>query len=210
MGVHERVARGAASSGHVCQFFDSEESRADALSAFAVEGFRRNERILVVVRRVQWALMTERLAAAGIVVDHEIERGKLVVKDAVETLRHLSLRAGPTPAAFEDTVGTAVRALAALGPLRACGEMVDMLAQRGELGDAITLEGMWNCLAAATPLSMMCAYAAAHFVSPATHRALREICLAHTDVRRHEHDVLAEWLLTAAHNSVASSSWPSH
>src|SRR3954468_15379742 len=137
MPVQEHVAQGAEPSGHVCQFFDSDESRADAVAVFVADGLRQGDRVLAVVRPVQWVLVTERLSSAGIDSEREVASGTLVVKDAVATLRRLSRHGAPDQAAFDETVGTAVRRLAELGRLRAYGEMVDILAQRGELPDAL-------------------------------------------------------------------------
>ena len=80
-----------------------------------------------------------------------------------------------------------------------------MLAQRGELADAIKVEHLWNALGERVPFFLMCGYSAAHFVATATHRALREIRGAHTAVHRHSQDPLATWLLNAAHNAPGAS-----
>ena len=104
-------------------------------------------------------------------------------------------------------MGTAVATLAAAGArVRAYGEMVDMLAQRGDLTEAIKLEHLWNRLGERTPFFLLCGYSAAHFVTTSTHRALREICSAHSGVHRHAQDPLANWLLTSAHNAPGASS----
>lgn len=206
MRVHERIVRGKAVSEHTCQFFDSEETRADAVAAYLSEGLRKGELVLVVARPVHWSAITERLAAAGVPVDRELERGRLVIKDAMDTLRRFSPHGVPDAALFRDIVGTAIHGLAELGPLRVYGEMVDILAQRGDMAEALALETWWNDLGANAAFALMCGYSAAHFVAPATHRTLRDICLAHTDVRRGAGDALADWLLTAAHNGVGSSS----
>jgi hypothetical protein len=87
------------------------------------------------------------------------------------------------------------------GRVRAYGEMVDMLAQRGELTEAIALEGLWNNLGERVPFFLLCGYSAAHFVSSSTHRALRDICSSHSGVHRHAQDPLASWLLNSAHNA---------
>jgi hypothetical protein len=205
MDVHEPVARSQAASEHVCQFFDSDDSRADAVAAYVADGLRQGDRVMVVARPLHWATNGERLAAARLPDERELARGTLIVKDAMDTLRRLTRHGVPDAAAFDDLVGTAVRGLCEQGRLRAYGEMVDILAQRGELAEAMTLERLWNELTATASFSLMCGYAAGHFVAPATHRALRGICLAHTDVRRGERDALADWLLTAAHNVGSAS-----
>src|SRR3954465_4636403 len=108
MPVHEHVVPGAEQFGHVCQFFDSDESRAEAVSAFIAEGLRQGDRVLAVVRPLNWVLITERLGALGMAADDEIARGHLLVKDAIETLRRLSRHGGPDQASFDDTVAPAV------------------------------------------------------------------------------------------------------
>jgi hypothetical protein len=208
MTVRECVIRGHVSSEHVVQFFDSDESRAECVAAFLAEGYRAGEPLIVVARPANWAAIVEQLEALRVPTDRAIAEGRLVVKDAEATLRRLSRNGSPDAALFDTVVGQAVTALQQKGGkrVRAYGEMVDMLAQRGELTDAITLEALWNRLGERTPFFLMCGYSAAHFVSTATHRAMREICAAHTGVHRHEQDPLATWLLTAAHNKPDASS----
>ena len=67
--------------------------------------------------------------------------------------------------------------------------------------DAIALEGFWNQLGERTSFYLLCGYSAPHFVANAAHRAMRDICSAHSDVHRHEQDHLANWLLTSSHNA---------
>jgi hypothetical protein len=132
------------------------------------------------------------------------------VKDAEATLQRLSRGGSPVSALFDATVGEAVRALSGKGRVRAYGEMVDMLAQRGDLNDAVTLEGFWNDLSERVPIFLMCGYSAAHFVSTSTHRALLDICKAHSGIHRDVQDPLGDWLLTSAHDAARSSAWTRH
>jgi hypothetical protein len=190
---------------HVCQFFDTDESRAEAVAAYIAEGLAKGERVLVVARPVYWATITSHLASSRIDANAEVDRGRIIIKDAVDTLRRLSRNGAPDPTGFLEIIAGPVRELAELGPLRAYGEMVDILAQRGELNHAIALEHLWTELTRSVALTVMCGYAAAHFVSPASHAAMRSICAAHTAVRRGTDDALADWLLTAAHHPLSST-----
>ena len=71
----------------------------------------------------------------------------IVVRDADDMLRQISRNGSPDANAFEIVVGRPVAALARRGRrVRAYGEMVDLLAMRGELADAIKLETLWNDL----------------------------------------------------------------
>jgi hypothetical protein len=154
---------------------------------------------------VNWAGAVEHLKHQGVPVNKAIKDGMLVVRDATDTLRRLSRGSSPDSVAFEAVVGKTVAGMARGGRVRAYGEMVDMLAQRGEMTDAIKLETLWNGLGERLPLFLMCGYSAAHFVANGTHRALRDICSAHTAVHRHVQDPLANWLLSSAHIAPAAA-----
>lgn len=202
MTVRERVVRGSIASEHIVQFFDSDESRAECVASFLAEGYRAGEPAIVVAKPANWANMSESLQAEGIPVSQAIASGMIVVHDANETLRRISRGGSPDSDGFDAIVGKAVGRLAHRGPrVRAYGEMVDMLAQCGELPDAIKLEAFWNRLGERRPFFLLCGYSAAHFVATATHRALRDICAAHSSVHRHAQDPLATWLLNSAHNA---------
>lgn len=205
MTVRNHVIRGAVASEHIVQFFDSDESRADNVASFLADGHRAGEPMVVIVRPVNWALITERLELLGVPLQSALAKGTLVVKDANQTLEEISRFGSPDAAAFDAVVGKAVTTLSRRGRVRAYGEMVDMLAQRGELTDALKLEQLWNDLGARAPIFLMCGYSAAHFVSAGTHRALLDICKSHSGVQHHSQDPLANWLLNTAHNGARAS-----
>jgi hypothetical protein len=104
----------------------------------------------------------------------------------------------PDPEAFEASIGALIRTLSTERPLSIYGEMVDVLAERGELDAAVALESLWNALAARGPFTLMCGYASAHFVAPAAGVRLRQVCEAHGHVRTCAVDLLGRWLLNAA------------
>jgi MEDS: MEthanogen/methylotroph, DcmR Sensory domain len=192
-------------SDHVCQFFDTDESRAESVAAFLAEGLRAGDHVIAVPRAAHWTSIAVQLSALGISVDDELAQGNLVVRDAVSTLEKISPRGRLSPFAFNEVMGAAIKRVSGRR-LRGWGEMVDVLAERGELDEALELEELWNRVAEMVPLTLMCAYSAAHFVAVSTHRALRDICLAHTDVHRKPQDTLANWVLTTAHHVGRSSS----
>jgi hypothetical protein len=185
---------------HICQLFDSDESRAESVAAYVEEGLQADEHVLVIARPRHWSAVLDVLRARG-VMPNRPAGGRLIVKDAMDMLRRISRGGLPDPACFDEVIGAAVRRLTAVGKVRAYGEMVDILAQRNEMPAALALEQMWNRLGDAAPFALMCAYAAPHFVSVSTHRALRDICAAHSEMQQNSHDALANWLLTAAHTS---------
>lgn len=190
-------------SEHVVQFFDTEESRAHNVAAFLADGYAAGEPLIVISRPVNWARVMEQLEVIGVPVRQAIADGTIVVKDANETLRQLSRHGSPDSGLFATVVGEVALDLARRTGkrIRAYGEMVDLLAQRGELPEAVTLECLWNGLGARVPMFLLCGYSSAHFVSGSTHQELLNICNAHSDVQQHRHDPLAAWVLTAAHTA---------
>jgi hypothetical protein len=202
MTVRERVVRGSIASEHIVQFFDSDESRAECVAAFLAEGYRAGEPAIVVAQPANWVGASALLQTQGVPVPQLIADGMIVVHDAHEMLRRISRHGSPDGEAFDAIVGKSIGRLTHRGPrVRAYGEMVDMLALRGDLPDAIKLEGLWNRLGERIPFFLLCGYSAAHFVATATHRALRDICAAHSGVHRHAQDPLATWLLDTAHQA---------
>jgi hypothetical protein len=202
MTVRERVVRGTVASEHIVQFFDSDESRAECVAGFLADGIANGEPAIIVAKPLNWAATVQHLEGRGLPLQRAIDEGTIVVKDADDTLRRICRNGVPDASAFESVVGKTVAGLSRSGGrVRAYGEMVDMLAQNGELADAIRLEALWNRLGERTPFVLLCGYSAAHFVATTTHRALREICGAHSSVHRHPQDPLATWLLNSAHDT---------
>jgi len=199
MTTRQRVARESVSRDHVAQFFDSDESRAEGVARFLAEGVRLHEPLLVVAHPSHSAAVVGCLESAGVPTDMLIADGRLLVEDGGELLLRISHHGMPEAGRFQDNIGRLVAGLSALGHPRVYGEIVDLLAQRGDLADAIRLEGLWNALAARVPMSLMCGYAAAHFVPESTHRHLRNICETHASVHSDAQDSLAAWLLKTAH-----------
>jgi anti-sigma regulatory factor (Ser/Thr protein kinase) len=105
--------------------------------------------------------------------------GSVVWLDARATLERITRDGEVDPAAFAGVVGGVIRTATAGGrPVRAFGEMVALLWQRGDVAGALALETLWNELLAAVPFfSLYCAYP-----SVADAGDFARICHAHTAV----------------------------
>lgn len=188
----------AGAASHLVQLFDSDESLADAVSAFLYEGFRRSETLVVVMDEQRWYAVAMRLSARGLPIDEAMTSGQLTVRDAVSTLK-LFMRFGrPDRDLFDDTMGDLIRGLTARGaPLRVYGEMVNVLAAQGDYRGAEELEELWNDLGRDTSFRLFCGYASAHFGDPRSASALARICSSHSHVLSSPQDVLGAFLLRA-------------
>jgi hypothetical protein len=106
--------------------------------------------------------------------------------DAHETLAAICEDGAVSAAAFERVVGGTVDELVARFPgrtIRAFGEMVDLLWQRGSRKEALVLEELWNELQRSRPVAMLCAYCADVFDVDTQTGGLGEVFGLHTYAR---------------------------
>ena len=149
---------------HVVQFYDT-----DAELVGRVGEYLEHAEAAVVI-----ATPAHRTALAADLQDPE----KVVWLDAEATLARITRDGAIDQTAFAGVVGGVIRAAAAAGrPVRAFGEMVALLWQRGDVAGALALETLWNELMAAVPFSLYCAYP-----SVADADDFVRICHAHTAV----------------------------
>jgi hypothetical protein len=198
MGVHDRVSRSHAGPTHFVQFFDSDDTRQEAAAGFLGEGYLSGSSLIIIARPDVSKGILDRLERGGPPIARDLRSGRITVLDAAETLRRISRSGSPDPRLFEGVVGALVTRIARQSSVHAYSEMVDILAQRADFADARLLDDLWNRLLERASISLLCGYAAAHFVSPASHDALREICTAHSNIRFDPQDPLAAWLLSQA------------
>jgi hypothetical protein len=197
----EEVLDGPASAEprHSTQLFDDRDSRAAAVSAFLATGWRAGDTLLVVASAFHWVAISHRLEARGVPVVDAIESGRLVVRDAHQTLAGFLHHEQLDEHGFHATVGDLVRTLAARGPrVRIFGEMVDLLAGSGDYAGAEHLEALWNGLAEREPFVLFCGYSASTFGDPRSRAALRRICAAHEHVHTNPDDLLGSFLIDAS------------
>jgi hypothetical protein len=159
---------------------------AASVARFLDAGFRAGEPAVVIACADHWPVFQGELERR----DHDVEelenQGLLTRCDADETLA--SLMSGELPSAerFEDVVGGTIEIVAHRFPgrtIRAFGEMVDVLAQRGQQTAAIALEELWNGLLQTRRLALLCAYELDVFDLETQVTALPEIVRTHTHHR---------------------------
>lgn len=214
MTYKERVVRGERTSDHVVQLFDTPDSLAATVSDYVLAGLRTGENALVVIDSERWTLVSRRIAPhfpRSSVIHYERpdtsgsapfagrEGARLIVLDAAQTLGLLLDRNGPSSERFEAVLGRRIRTTIRRGArLRVYGEIMDLLAARGEYKWAYRLEQSWNALAEQVPFHLLCGYSAVHFGDSRTAAALALICRAHTHVRAASSDDLGAWLVDGA------------
>ena len=190
---------GTSESRHTAQLFDDKASMAAAVADYMHAGWQAGDTLLIVVTAAHWTSIRQELVTMGLPVADAIISGRLIVRDAWQTLGGLQWHRRLDPIRFDVGVGHLVRSLVERGrPLRIFGEMVDLLAGAGDYACAEQLEHLWNGLAPRYPFRLLCGYSAATFGDPRTRGALRRLCEAHQQVHIAPSDLLGASLVNRA------------
>ena len=172
---------GAHEHRHLVELYASDDHLADTVRDHVLPGFAAGGGVLVVATEAHRQLVTERLAAAGVDVAAAIASGQLVVLDARGTFERFMADGAPDAHAFDDVVGGLVRALVdRFGAVRIYGEMVAVLWEDGRVTAAISLEDLWNELAATTSFDLLCAYPTSALDPPGAAAAFDTVLAQHT------------------------------
>jgi PAS domain S-box-containing protein len=144
--------------GHEVRFYGQESFLLDEVARFFRPAVEAGEPILVIATPEHRRAIASRLW--GLAGPRRGSPGPAVFLDAQQTLDRFLVEGRLDPALFASHVGGTVRELARRHPGRAWayGEMVALLAQAGRPSLATELEAMWNGLAQADGLTLLCAY----------------------------------------------------
>jgi signal transduction histidine kinase len=174
---------------HMVQFYDDEQFLVAAVSSYAHAALAASEPVVIIATPPRRHAVVERLAALGIDAGQAERDSRLTLLDARDTLEGFMIDGRPDVSRFQATVGTLIegRRLAFPSvPLRAYGEMVDVLWSEGNADAAIRLEALWNDLAATQQFSLLCAYAMSRFHGSAHAGGFGDVCDQHAEVRLSE------------------------
>jgi hypothetical protein len=171
---------------HAVQIYADVDELADSVAAYLGRGFEAGEPAIVVATAAHAERFLERLTAQGWDEDRIHREASLRVEDAEATLAAI-MRGGTSPsrAAFEQIVGDLLDDAATRAPgreVRAFGEMVDLLCERGKPKAAAELEGLWNDLGRRRRFSLLCGYRLDVFDRATQAGALPDVCRAHSHV----------------------------
>jgi len=153
------LLRGPADGDHIVQVYQDRGFLTAAVAEYIGTGLRRGDAAIVIARPEHADAFRCALGAAGIDLEAAIGTGQLKLLDAETTLRQFMREGMPHWTRFHEIVGGVIAETRCQFPVvRAYGEMVDVLWQRGERDAAIRLEEFWNSLAKLQTFSLFCAY----------------------------------------------------
>jgi len=173
---HTDLVRNPGPHDHFVQLYKETDELAEAVAEYVVTGLRRGEAAVLIGTPAHRSSFLARIDAA-----HAVRQGQLTLLDAEETLARFMANGMPQWQAFHEVVGGLIAALRLQYPtVRAYGEMVDVLWQRGERDAAVRLEEYWNELGRLQTFSLFCAYRIDPLDSQAYGGPLECVCKAHT------------------------------
>jgi len=169
---------------HTVQFYETDDYLTDIVVTFLAEGLAAAGAVIVIATEAHRRQFTASLIARGVDLEGARSARRLVMLDAEETLARFMVDGAPDPARFRDVLD-AVIAMVTHGdggvPIRAYGEMVDVLWRGGSASAAVELEELWNDAQRERAFSLLCAYAMGSFYKEAG--GLHRVCATHSHVR---------------------------
>lgn len=166
---------------HLVQVYTDEAFLHEAVAAYAGEGLRLGHAVVLICTPEHAEAFLARLERDGHATGTALQRGQLVVRDAAASLERCCRRGVPDWQNFQAFIGGLVaERLAKHANVRAYGEMVDLLWQRGESGAARRLEEFWCDLGAQQRFSLLCAYRMDHLDDGACAHGIEAVCKGHS------------------------------
>jgi hypothetical protein len=168
MSIPESSAARSAAYPHTVKFYNDDRSLGRTVADFLEPGLRAAEPAIVIATAAHRMLIATELTARGINLQRLEAAGDVQILDADEILGQFMSGSNPDAAKFHLVIDQLIER-ACKGrrpcPVRAYGEMVDVLWKRGNSDGAIRLEIFWNRVSTQAQFSLLCGYAVGTFTS---------------------------------------------
>ena len=171
-----------AKSEHFVQFYEEDAFLVRSLAGFIEAGLTQGENILIVVTRPHRVALEHQLRQDGF-DPALLNADRYVVLDAAETLEEFMVDGSPDERLFEQEIRSLMQRFTRSGrSVRAFGEMVALLWERGNTAAAIRLEELWNDLRKEFEFRLFCAYPMKVCRGEKNEAPFLHICQTHTRV----------------------------
>jgi hypothetical protein len=166
---------------HLVEFYSGPQRLAESLGSIFADPLMRGEAVVVVAGRDHRDALDSALSDAGVNLAAEYRSGRYLSLDAKQAIDAFMTPVGPDPDLFQSAIGSTIEdARRRTGSVNAYGEMVGVLAERGDLAAALALESLWGGLLQRHPFRLLCGYPRTIVGSAPT--AFDSICAAHDAV----------------------------
>jgi hypothetical protein len=167
---------------HVVQIYENNKVFMDSLEGFVGSGFLAGDSVIIIATEEHLELLEERLKNQGFDLAALIADDLYIPLEVQDSLSKFFIKEWPDEKLFNTFVeGVIERAQKNNRTVRAFGEMVACLWERGYHGATVQLENLWNHLQKKEAFTLFCAYPRIGFTQNAT-QSIETICCAHTKV----------------------------
>ena len=140
---------------HVVAFYHSDDFVVEQVASFISEGLAANEHVIAIATALHWNAITARLDDSGIAYGRATSAGQLILIEADEALDAVTVDGKVSVERFRAMLAPLVKPGART---RIYGELVSLLAQRGDVDAAVAIERLGHELAHAQNVRVLCGY----------------------------------------------------
>ena len=140
---------------HVVAFYHSDDFVVERVASFISEGLAANEHVIAIATTHHWNAITARLDESGIDYGRATSAGQLVLIEAEEALDAVTVNGTVSVERFGAMLDPLVKPDTRT---RVYGELVSLLAQRGDVDAAIAVERLGHKLAHTQNIHVLCGY----------------------------------------------------
>ena len=194
----DQVVADAGPGDHIVQLYQDQEFLKGAVCRYIGAGLANGEGVILFSTLTHWDAFRSRLEAEAVDVHAAQQRGQLTMFDADELLARFMHGAMPDPPTFNGVVGNIIGQAHAGGSyqnLRAWGEMVNVLWERGDVSGSMNLEDLFDQLNKIVDIVMFCSFLMDNFNGDVHEAMLPRLGMNHShlipveDYARLEHAV---------------------
>jgi len=171
-----------AANEHVVQIYNNDTMLLNTLADYANNGFHAGDAVVIIATGKHITALNTRLKVRGLDLNPLIAADQYIPMDADETLATFMVNGMPDATKFMEAMTAVMDKARKNGrEVRAFGEMVALLWERGNTKGTMDLEDLWNKFCATRKLSLFCAYPKNGFDHNADNSVMH-ICSAHSKV----------------------------
>lgn len=165
---------------HVVQIYDNDKVFLDLLAGYASGGVQAGDCVIAIATATHIKSLKARLDNMGYSIPHLVSKGQLILLEAEEALSKFMVNDWPDEKLFMNFVnGVLSKAKQDKRNVRAFGEMVAILWEKGNSGATVRLEHLWNKFCETEAFCLFCAYPRSGFTQNASD-SLMHICSTHS------------------------------
>lgn len=167
---------------HVVQIYESDQTFLTSLEGFIGSGLIAGDSIIIIVTPQHRSEIERRLKRQGFNIEKLTQEDRYLALDVDEMLSKFMINKWPDDYLFFELITSLLKRVKKNNrKVRAFGEMVAVLWQKGFSGATVQLEYLWNMLHENNEFSLFCAYPKIGFTQD-INASVEKICSAHSKV----------------------------